>query len=98
MNEYKLMDDLLRHRLETLSVKIPELELAFQGNELILNVCVAYSRKVAAENVLLKERLDKAEAEIELHQTELSALRLQCEENQKRLDKASEWLKTKGMK
>ena len=39
-----LIDELLRHRLEMISKELPELKLAFDGNQLILNVCVAYSR------------------------------------------------------
>ena len=51
MSERNFYDDMLRHQLTMLNAKVPELESAFQGNQLILNVCVAYSRKVAAENV-----------------------------------------------
>lgn len=94
MSEKEFYDDLLRHKLTTLGEKVPELELAFQGNNLILNVCVAYSRKVAAENVTLKERLDVAEARIEDQDKQIAELRLLSQENANRLDGFAKWAKT----
>ena len=98
MNEKALMDDLLRYRLEMLAKEVPELKLAFDGNNLILNVCVAYSRKVAAENVTLKERLDVAEARYEDQEQQIRALRVQAETMLARLDRHGAWIteKTKG--
>jgi hypothetical protein len=98
MNEKALMDDLLRYRLEMLAKEVPELKLAFDGNNLILNVCVAYSRKVAAENVVLKERLDVAEARYEDQEQQIRALRVQAETMLARLDRHGAWIteKTKG--
>ena len=98
MNEKALMDDLLRYRLEMLAKEVPELKLAFDGNNLILNVCVAYSRKVAAENVTLKERLDVAEARYEDQEQQIRQLRVQAEMIVARLDRHGAWIteKTKG--
>ena len=98
MNEKALMDDLLRYRLEMLAKEVPELKLAFDGNNLILNVCVAYSRKVAAENVTLKERLDVAEARYEDQEQQIRQLRVQAETMLARLDRHGAWIteKTKG--
>ena len=98
MNEKALMDDLLRYRLEMLAKEVPELKLAFDGNNLILNVCVAYSRKVAAENVVLKERLDVAEARYEDQEQQIRQLRVQAEMIVARLDRHGAWIteKTKG--
>ena len=98
MNEKALMDDLLRYRLEMLAKEVPELKLAFDGNQLILNVCVAYSRKVAAENVTLKERLDVAEARYEDQEQQIRQLRVQAETMLARLDRHGAWIteKTKG--
>ena len=98
MNEKALMDDLLRYRLEMLAKEVPELKLAFDGNNLILNVCVAYSRKVAAENVVLKERLDVAEARYEDQEQQIRQLRVQAETMLARLDRHGAWIteKTKG--
>ena len=100
MNEKALMDDLLRYRLEMLAKEVPELKLAFDGNNLILNVCVAYSRKVAAENVTLKERLDVAEARYEDQEQQIRALRVQAETMLARLDRHGAWIteKTKTAK
>jgi hypothetical protein len=100
MNEKALMDDLLRYRLEMLAKEVPELKLAFDGNNLILNVCVAYSRKVAAENVVLKERLDVAEARYEDQEQQIRALRVQAETMLARLDRHGAWIteKTKAAK
>ena len=100
MNEKALMDDLLRYRLEMLAKEVPELKLAFDGNNLILNVCVAYSRKVAAENVTLKERLDVAEARVEDQDGQIRALRVQVETMLARLDRHGAWIteKTKAAK
>jgi len=98
MSEKALIDDLLRYRLEMLAKEVPELKLAFDGNNLILNVCVAYSRKVAAENVTLKERLDVAEARVEDQDGQIRALRVQAETMLARLDRHGAWIteKTKG--
>ena len=100
MNEKALMDDLLRYRLEMLAKEVPELKLAFDGNNLILNVCVAYSRKVAAENVTLKERLDVAEARYEDQEQQIRQLRVQAETMLARLDRHGAWIteKTKTVK
>ena len=100
MNEKALMDDLLRYRLEMLAKEVPELKLAFDGNNLILNVCVAYSRKVAAENVTLKERLDVAEARYEDQEQQIRQLRVQAEMIVARLDRHGAWIteKTKAAK
>ena len=100
MNEKALMDDLLRYRLEMLAKEVPELKLAFDGNNLILNVCVAYSRKVAAENVTLKERLDVAEARYEDQEQQIRQLRVQAETMLARLDRHGAWIteKTKTAK
>ena len=100
MNEKALMDDLLRYRLEMLAKEVPELKLAFDGNNLILNVCVAYSRKVAAENVSLKERLDVAEARYDDQEQQIRALRVQAETMLARLDRHGAWIteKTKAAK
>jgi hypothetical protein len=100
MNEKALMDDLLRYRLEMLAKEVPELKLAFDGNQLILNVCVAYSRKVAAENVTLKERLDVAEARYEDQEQQIRQLRVQAETMLARLDRHGAWIteKTKAAK
>jgi hypothetical protein len=100
MNEKALMDDLLRYRLEMLAKEVPELKLAFDGNNLILNVCVAYSRKVAAENVTLKERLDVAEARYEDQEQQIRQLRVQAETMLARLDRHGAWIteKTKAAK
>ena len=100
MNEKALMDDLLRYRLEMLAKEVPELKLAFDGNNLILNVCVAYSRKVAQENVQLKERLDVAEARYEDQEQQIRQLRVQAETMLARLDRHGAWIteKTKAAK
>lgn len=100
MNEKALMDDLLRYRLEMLAKEVPELKLAFDGNNLILNVCVAYSRKVAAENVTLKERLDVAEARYDDQEQQIRQLRVQAETMLARLDRHGAWIteKTKAAK
>lgn len=100
MNEKALIDDLLRYRLEMLAKEVPELKLAFDGNNLILNVCVAYSRKVAAENVVLKERLDVAEARYEDQEQQIRQLRVQAETMLARLDRHGAWIteKTKAAK
>ena len=100
MNEKALMDDLLRYRLEMLAKEVPELKMAFDGNNLILNVCVAYSRKVAAENVTLKERLDVAEARYEDQEQQIRQLRVQAETMLARLDRHGAWIteKTKTAK
>jgi hypothetical protein len=100
MNEKALMDDLLRYRLEMLAKEVPELKLAFDGNNLILNVCVAYSRKVAQENVTLKERLDVAEARYEDQEQQIGQLRVQAETMLARLDRHGAWIteKTKAAK
>ena len=98
MSERNFYDDMLRHQLTMLNAKVPELEQAFQGNQLILNVCVAYSRKVAAENVTLKERLDVAEARVEDQDGQIRQLRVQAETMLARLDRHGAWIteKTKG--
>jgi len=98
MSEKNFYDDMLRHQLTMLNQKVPELEQAFQGNQLILNVCVAYSRKVAAENVTLKERLDVAEARVEDQDGQIRQLRVQAETMLARLDRHGAWIteKTKG--
>jgi len=98
MSEKNFYDDMLRHQLTMLNAKVPELEQAFQGNQLILNVCVAYSRKVAAENVVLKERLDVAEARYDDQEQQIRALRVQAETMLARLDRHGAWIteKTKG--
>ena len=100
MSEKTFYDDLLRHQLTLLNAKVPELEQAFQGNQLILNVCVAYSRKVAAENVSLKERLDVAEARYEDQEQQIRQLRVQAETMAARLDRHGAWIteKTKAAK
>jgi len=100
MSEKALMDDLLRYRLEMLAKEVPELKLAFDGNNLILNVCVAYSRKVAAENVVLKERLNVAEARVEDQDGQIRQLRVQAEHMLARLDRHGAWIteKTKAAK
>jgi len=100
MNEKNFYDDMLRHQLTMLNAKVPELEQAFQGNQLILNVCVAYSRKVAAENVTLKERLDVAEARVEDQDGQIRQLRVQAETMLARLDRHGAWIteKTKAAK
>jgi hypothetical protein len=92
VSEKNLMDDLLRYRLEMLAKEVPELKLAFDGNNLILNVCVAYSRKVAAENVTLKERLDVAEARVEDQDGQIRQLRVQAETMLARLDRHGAWI------
>jgi len=91
-----LIDELLRHRLELISKELPELKLAFEGNQLILNVCVAYSRQVARENVLLKERLDKAETKLDAQETDISELRVQAVALADRVEGMAQWAKTKG--
>ena len=91
-----LIDELLRHRLELISKELPELKLAFDGNQLILNVCVAYSRQVARENVLLKERLDKAETKLDAQETDISELRVQAVALADRVEGMAQWAKTKG--
>ena len=100
MSEKNFYDDLLRHQLTLLNAKVPELEQAFQGNQLILNVCVAYSRKVAAENVTLKERLDVAEARYDDQEQQIRQLRVQAETMLARLDRHGAWIteKTKAAK
>jgi len=100
MSEKNFYDDMLRHQLTLLNAKVPELEQAFQGNQLILNVCVAYSRKVAAENVVLKERLDVAEARVEDQDGQIRQLRVQVETMLARLDRHGAWIteKTKAAK
>ena len=100
MSEKNFYDDMLRHQLTLLNAKVPELEQAFQGNQLILNVCVAYSRKVAAENVTLKERLDVAEARYDDQEQQIRALRVQAETMLARLDRQGAWIteKTKAAK
>jgi len=100
MSEKNFYDDMLRHQLTMLNAKVPELEQAFQGNQLILNVCVAYSRKVAAENVTLKERLDVAEARVEDQDGQIRQLRVQAETMLARLDRHGAWIteKTKAAK
>jgi hypothetical protein len=100
MSEKTFYDDLLRHQLTLLNQKVPELEQAFQGNQLILNVCVAYSRKVAAENVQLKERLDVAEARYDDQEQQIRQLRVQAETMLARLDRHGAWIteKTKAAK
>jgi hypothetical protein len=100
MSEKNFYDDLLRHQLTMLNAKVPELEQAFQGNQLILNVCVAYSRKVAAENVVLKERLDVAEARVEDQDGQIRQLRVQAETMLARLDRHGAWIteRTKAAK
>ena len=100
MSEKNFYDDMLRHQLTMLNAKVPELEQAFQGNNLILNVCVAYSRKVAAENVVLKERLDVAEARVEDQDGQIRQLRVQAETMLARLDRHGAWIteKTKAAK
>jgi hypothetical protein len=100
MSEKNFYDDMLRHQLTMLNAKVPELEQAFQGNQLILNVCVAYSRKVAAENVTLKERLDVAEARVEDQDGQIRQLRVQVETMLARLDRHGAWIteKTKAAK
>ena len=100
MSEKNFYDDMLRHQLTMLSAKVPELEQAFQGNQLILNVCVAYSRKVAAENVTLKERLDVAEARYDDQEQQIWALRVQAETMLARLDRHGAWIteRTKAAK
>jgi len=92
MSEKNFYDDMLRHQLTMLNAKVPELEQAFQGNQLILNVCVAYSRKVAAENVVLKERLDVAEARYDDQEQQIRALRVQAETMLARLDRHGAWI------
>ena len=92
MSEKNFYDDMLRHQLTMLNQKVPELEQAFQGNQLILNVCVAYSRKVAAENVTLKERLDVAEARVEDQDGQIRQLRVQAETMLARLDRHGAWI------
>jgi len=100
MSEKNFYDDMLRHQLTMLNAKVPELEQAFQGNQLILNVCVAYSRKVAAENVTLKERLDVAEARYDDQEQQIRQLRVQVETMLARLDRHGAWIteKTKAAK
>ena len=100
MSEKNFYDDMLRHQLTLLNAKVPELEQAFQGNQLILNVCVAYSRKVAAENVVLKERLDVAEARVEDQDGQIRQLRVQVETMLARLDRHGAWIteRTKAAK
>ena len=100
MSEKNFYDDMLRHQLTMLNTKVPELEQAFQGNQLILNVCVAYSRKVAAENVTLKERLDVAEARYDDQEQQIRELRVQAETMLARLDRHGAWIteKTKAAK
>ena len=110
MNEKELIDDLLRYRLEMLAKEVPELKLAFDGNNLILNVCVAYSRKVAAENVSIKEDNEQLKANDERHETEIAKLRLEserkteelselrrmCKALSDRVARMAVWAKTKG--
>lgn len=110
MNEKELIDDLLRYRLEMLAKEVPELKLAFDGNNLILNVCVAYSRKVAAENVTLKADNERLTANDERHETEISKLRLESERQSEeigelqrvcksltdRMENMAQWARTKG--
>lgn len=100
MSKETFYDDMLRHQLTLLNQKVPELEQAFQGNQLILNVCVAYSRKVAAENVVLKERLDVAEARYDDQEQQIRQLRVQAETMLARLDRHGAWIteKTKAGK
>jgi hypothetical protein len=91
-----LIDELLRHRLEMLSKEIPELKLAFDGNQLILNVCVAYSRQVAAKCVLLEEENAALKTRQDDQEKQIAELRLQAGKHAERLDGFIAWAKSKG--
>mgnify|MGYP002641383277 CR=1 FL=1 len=94
--EASLIDELLRYRLEMLSKEIPELKLAFEGNQLILNVCVAYSRQVAAKCVKLEEENAALTERQDVLETEIAELRLQAGVHHDRLENMAQWAKTKG--
>ena len=98
VSEKNFYDDLLRHQLTQLSTKVPELEQAFQGNQLILNVCVAYSRKVAAENVTLRAENETLRTNDERQDSEISELRVAMQEMSARMDRHGNWITEQNAK
>lgn len=110
MSEKNFYDDLLRHQLTQLSKQVPELDLAFQGNQLLLNVSVAYSRQVVAKQVICDQRLAEAEATIETltadvavlrvanerQEEQIAELRNEVKRNSERIENMAQWAKTKG--
>ena len=105
VNDNSLIDDLLRHKLGVMDRRIEELEAAFQGNNLILNLCVAYSKKVEIENTKLKERIDSMMDAMVEHRDDIDAtadsvhgLTKRIEGSAKWAATISEWAKEKGMK
>lgn len=91
MNDNSLIDDLLRHKLGVMDRRIEELEAAFQGNNLILNLCVAYSKKVEMENAKLKERIDSMMDAMVEHRDDINSTADSVHGLTERLDRSSVW-------
>jgi len=98
MTDRSLLEDLLRHKLAIIDQKLEELEALGEGDRKIVSIVMAYGKRVEAENAKLKERVDAMMDALVEHRNDIDANADKMLAMNERLDKASEWLKTKGMK
>jgi epoxyqueuosine reductase QueG len=91
VTETSLLDDLLRHKLGVIDRKLEELESLGEGDRKLVSILMAYVKRVEVEHAKLKDHVDSMMSAMVEHRDDITAMT-------ERLDKASEWLKTKGMK
>lgn len=97
MSDSSLLDDLLRHKLAMIDRKLEELEAHGDGERKIVSLCMAYAKRLEIENAKLKEQIDSMMDALGEHRNDIDANRESIAAAMERLDKASTWLKTKGM-
>ena len=85
-------------KLDAMVKELPEVRKALEGANWLLNLAVANSRAVVKENLELKDRIARLETTVAELMAAIGQQQMKIETNTERLDKASEWLKTKGMK
>lgn len=97
MNEGALLEELLRHRLDMIVQRLDQVEVALHGNELILNMCVAYARQAVAKCVAVETRLQTLEeSSLVIQQKQIAELRAELDTAMGRIENMAQWAKTKG--
>lgn len=97
MSENSLLDELLRHKLAIVDRKLEELEALGEGDRKIVSICMAYVKRVEAENAKLKERVDSMMDAMVEHRNDIDAVADRCETSSVWATKMNKWAKEQGM-
>ena len=96
MSDTTLLDELLRHKLAMHDRKLEELEAVGEGERKIVSICMAFVKRLEAENAKLTERIDSLTDAMAEQRSDINANTDSVLGLTERMDKSSTWAATLG--